>query len=438
LQIIGVDLPGGDSVGSAIMKATRVPFSHPFAFLSHPRLLLALGLLALSGAPIISAASAESLPRAIAKTFTEHAKLIPPLNDSYTKFGNAVSLSGNRALIGAYLGGDQVGHAYIFVFDGTTWTLEADLAPSDGTAGDLFGYRVSLSGDRALVGAEGHGDSGAAYVFAFDGRAWTQQAKLAPSIRGVAFGASVSLSGDLALVGDPNINDATGAAYIYSFNGATWKQQAKLISSDAAENDYFGSSVSLSDGRAAVGASKYLSSRTGAVYVFTKNGAAWTQEAELAASDGVANDGFGFNVALSGDRVLAGAQFANTNFVQAGAAYVFAFDGATWNQQAKLIAPESTAYDVFGYSVSLLGDHALVGAIGGNDNNAGAAYVFTFDGTTWAPQAKLIASDGAAFDFFGSAVSLSTNRILVGAPDNLGNGNGSGAAYIFERNRQQP
>jgi hypothetical protein len=168
LQIIGVDLPGGDSVGSAIMKATRVPFSHPFAFLSHPRLLLALGLLALSGAPIISAASAESLPRAIAKTFTERAKLIPPLNDSYTKFGNAVSLSGNRALIGAYLGGDQVGHAYIFVFDGTTWTLEADLAPSDGTAGDLFGYRVSLSGDRALVGAEGHGDSGAAYVFAFD------------------------------------------------------------------------------------------------------------------------------------------------------------------------------------------------------------------------------------------------------------------------------
>jgi hypothetical protein len=248
----------------------------------------------------------------------------------------------------------------------------------------------------------------------------------------------VSLSGDLALVGDPNNNNTRGAVYVFSFNGITWKQQAKLVASDAAENDYFGSSVSLSDGRAVVGAPKHLSSETGAVYVFIRDGATWTQEAKLAASDGVAGDGFGSNVALSGDRVLAGAQFATTQFEQAGAAYVFAFDGTAWNQQAKLIATRGMANDLFGCSVSLLGDHALVGAFGGNSNNAGAAYLFTFDGTTWNQQAKLIASDGAAFDSFGSAVSLSTNRGLVGAPDNLGNGSGGGAAYIFARNREQP
>jgi len=421
------------------MKITRVAFSGPFVLLIYSRLLLALVLLALSGASITSVASAQALPSVIAKTFTEEAKLIPPLNDTHTQFGHALSLSGNRALIGAYLGGDTIGHAYIFVFDGTTWTLEADLAPSDGTAGDLFGFSVSLSGNHALIGAQGHGDSGAAYVFAFDGVTWTQQTKLASPIGGVAFGSSVSLSGDLALVGDPNINDTTGAAYIYSFNGVTWRQRAKLIASDAAEGDYFGSSVCLSDGRAVVDASRYLSSRTGALYVFTKNGATWTQEAELTASDGAANDGFGFNVALSGDRVLAGAQFATTRFAQAGTAYVFAFDGTTWNQQAKLVAPDSMANDLFGYSVSLLGDRALVGAIGnvGNGNNSGAAYVFTFDGATWSPQAKLIASDGAAFDFFGSAVSQSTNRALIGAPDDGGNGNNSGAAYICERNHER-
>ena len=419
------------------MKTIHVAVSDPFVLLSLSRLLL-LVLLALSGRSVTSGALAQGLPLPITETFTEEAKLIPPLNDSHTKFGDAVSLSGNRALVGAYLGGDTIGHAYIFVFDGATWTPQADFAPSDGTAGDLFGADVSLSGNRALIGAQGHGDSGTAYVFAFDGTAWTQQAELAPPIGGVAFGASVSLSGDLALVGDPNNNNTRGAVYVFSFNGITWKQQAKLVASDAAENDYFGSSVSLSDGRAVVGAPQHLSSKPGAVYVFIRKGATWTQEAELAASDGVAGDGFGFNVALFGDRVLAGAQFATTHFEQAGAAYVFAFDGTTWSQQAKLIAIRGMANDLFGCSVSLLGDHALVGAFGGNSNNAGAAYVFTFDGTTWNQQAKLIASDGAAFDFFGSAVSLSTNRALVGAPDNLGNGSGRGAAYIFERNREQP
>lgn len=102
------------------MKRSRVAVSDPCAVLSLSRLLLLLILLALSGRSVINGASAHGLPLPITETFTQEAKLIPPLNDSHTKFGDAVSLSGNRALIGAYLGGDTIGHAYIFVFDGAT------------------------------------------------------------------------------------------------------------------------------------------------------------------------------------------------------------------------------------------------------------------------------------------------------------------------------
>lgn len=368
-----------------------------------------------------SSTVAESFAQAVAATITERAKLTPPYNGFQNYFGHAVSLRGNRALVGAFssdANGDQMGHAYIFSFDGATWTQEADLTPSDATVGDDFGLSVSLSGSRALVG----GGANAAYVFAFDGTTWNQQAKLTPSGGAVYFGISVSLSGDTALVGDHYINGAKGAAYIYSFNGQTWRQQAKLTASNGAKNDYFGTSVSLSGGRAAVGAEE-----SGSAYIFARNGSTWSQEAELIPSDGEKDQLFGWSVSLTGDRVLVGAPGA-TGIM--GAAYLFAFDGATWTQQTKLTPSDGEENDQFGDSVSLLGDHALVGAWGAADNK-GAAYLFTLDGTTWTQQAKLVASDGATGDEFGTSVSLSAGRALVGARNNVGMGYLSGAAYIF-------
>src|SRR5262245_42262482 len=316
----------------------------------------------LASAAVVNGAgegSLQSLAEASVPKITEQAKLVPPFNGFDNFFGHSVSLSGNRALVGAFgsdANGDQMGHAFVFVFDGTTWTQEAELTPSDGTVGNGFGVSVSLSGNRALVGAGGRGVA-AAYVFVFDGTTWTQEAKLTPSGGAFSFGASVSLDGTTALIGDPNLQHFKGAAYIFSFNGVTWQQQSRLTVAEGDKARSFGESVSLFDGRAAVGA---FGSRS--AYVFTKTGSTWTQEAKLTPSDGTSDDLFGETVSLAADRLLVGAPGATFNGVKSGAAYVFDFDGTTWNQEAELAPVDGNENDDFGLSISVAGDHALIGA----------------------------------------------------------------------------
>jgi hypothetical protein len=178
-------------------------------------------------------------------------------------------------------------------------------------------------------------------------------------------------------------------------------QQAKLTASDGAAGDSFGSSVALSGDTALVGApydDVGANTDQGSAYVFVRSGATWSQQAKLIASDGAAYDYLGASVALSGDTALVGAHWneIGANFDQ-GSAYVFVRSGTTWSQQAELTAADGTTWDSFGHSVALSGDTALVGA-NWDDTCQGSAYAFVRSGATWNQQAKLTASDGAASD----------------------------------------
>jgi hypothetical protein len=185
------------------------------------------------------------------------AKLTAADGSSEDEFGRGVSLSGDRLLIGSrnedQLGSDA-GAAYVFHRDGTSWVQQAKLLASDGASGDRFGVAVALQGDLALVGASRDDDdgfsSGSAYVFRWNGSSWVQEAKLTASDgdAGDFFGDAVSLSGDRALVGAPRNDDDgadSGSAYVFEWNGSTWTQQAKLLASDADGSDWFGFSVAL-------------------------------------------------------------------------------------------------------------------------------------------------------------------------------------------------
>jgi hypothetical protein len=319
-----------------------------------------------------------------------------------------------------------------------------ELTASDGAAFDQFGQSVSLSGITALVGAPlkifgSKAYQGAAYVFTFDGSSWVQQQELTASdgAGGDEFGWSVALSGTTALVGASyktiGANSRQGAAYVFTFNGSTWVQQQELTASDGAGGDAFGWSVALSGTTALVGGPGHSigSSRAqGAAYVFTFNGSSWVQKKELTASDGAEGDSFGWSVALSGATALVGAfgKTIGSNLSQ-GAAYVFAFDGSTWARQQELTANNGAARDNFGLSVALSGTTTLVGAdnktIGSNDSQ-GAAYVFAFNSSTWVQQQQLSASNGVAGQNFGASVALSDTTALVGAFE--------GAPYVFEEN----
>ena len=381
--------------------------------------------------------------------FIQQAKLLATDGAAWNMFGISAALSadGNTALVVmSNRRSSKVWSAYIFVRSGTTWSQEAKLLASDGAVGESFGASVALSsdGNTALVGSD---DS--AYAFVRSRTTWSQQAQLLGA-DGAAVGASVALSadGNTALLGAPGDtvggNSGQGSAYIFIRSGTTWSQQAKLLASDGAVGERFGASVALSaDGNTAlVGAYATFPGTQGSVYALVRSGTTWSQQAKLLASDGAVQDQFGCSLALSddGNTALVGAYkiIIGSNTDQ-GAAYAFVRSGTTWSQQAKVLASDGAAGDYFGLSVSLSADGniALVGAPDDTaDSNTmqGSAYFFVRSGTTWSQQAKLLASDGAAWDQFGyaSAMSADGHTALVGAYyDTVGGNEGQGSAYIF-------
>jgi nucleoside-specific outer membrane channel protein Tsx len=348
-------------------------------------------------------------------------------------FGWSVAVSGLTALVGAPDRNFSVGAAYVFVRSGTTWSQQAELTASDGASSDRFGASVALSGSTALVGDPYKNSStGAAYVFVRSGTTWSQQAELTASdgVPNDDLGISVAVSGATVVVGAPAYQNAsTGKAYVFVRSGTTWSQQAELTASDGAPNDELGLSVALSGSTAVVGAVG-TNSGTGAAYVFVRSGTTWSQQAELTASDGTANDELGYSVAVSGSTALAGDPTRNG---ATGAAYVFVRSGTTWSQQAELTASDGGPYDDLGLSVALSGSTAVVGAPGKN-SSSGTAYVFTRSGTTWSQQPQLGHSLGAADDNFGGSVAVSGSIAVVGA---WGRRVDTGAAYVFALPSQQ-
>lgn len=380
--------------------------------------------------------------------WNETQKLLASDGNAWDWFGLSVSFSGDTALIGANMTDDKgadSGSAYIFKRTENTWNQYQKLNASDGATGDNFGVSVSISGDTALIGApmddDKGADSGSVYVFTYNGNTWNQRAKiLAPD--GAAqdfFGWSVFLEGNTALIGayaDEDNGPNSGSVYVFNGSGASWDQQAKLNASDGSPNDRFGWRTSLSGDTALIGA-PYADSTKGSAYVFKREGVSWTEQAKLNASDGAAEDYFGNSVSLSGDTALIGAYQDDDKGTNSGSAYMFIRTENTWTLQQKLNASDGTEGDYFGYSVSLDGDTALIGAPADNDTRyfIGSAYMFTRTDNTWTEQQKLLASDGTSNDWFGWSVALSLGTAFIGAPcDNAS----KGSMYVFVKDSKPP
>jgi len=378
----------------------------------------------------------------------EVAKLLASDAQANDYFGGSVAVSGDTAVIGARYedtGGSNAGAAYVFTRSGGSWTQQAKLLASDAQSSDYFGVSVAVSGDTAVIGAYGEATggsyAGAVYVFTRTGGSWTQQAKLMASDAQSSdyFGDSVAVSGDTAVIGaygEDTGGSYAGAVYVFTRSGGSWTQQAKLLASDAQSSDYFGVSVAVSGDTAVIGAYGEATggSDAGAVYVFTRTGGSWTQQAKLMASDAQSSDQFGWSVAVSGDTAVIGARYEDTGGSDAGAAYVFTRSGGSWTQQAKLLASDAQANDYFGGSVAVSGDTAVIGAYREDTGGsyAGAVYVFTRTGGSWTQQAKLMASDAQANDQFGWSVAVSGDTAVIGARYEDTGGSDAGAVYVFE------
>lgn len=355
-------------------------------------------------------------------------------------FGS-VAICGDTAIIGAKRdddNGTDSGSAYIFVHEGSAWNQRAKLTATDGAALDEFGHSVAVSGDTVVVSSHGDDDSGdssgSAYIFVWDGIAWTQQAKLVAGDAAAldAFGFA-AISADTVIVGAHNDDDkgeSSGSAYIFVQEGTTWTQQAKLTASDGATGDHFGWSVAISGDTAIVGAldDDDNGESSGSAYVFVREGTSWSQQAKLWAADGAAHDEFGRAVAISGDTAIAGAYGDDDGGSNSGSAYVFVREGLTWSQQEKLTASDAAVNDALGYSVAVDGGALVVGAYG--DDSKGSAYIFVREGGFWIEQVKLISDDGVSGDAFGLSSAISGDLAIIGAPyDN----ELTGSAYVHDQ-----
>ncbi|MEA3391880.1 MAG: choice-of-anchor D domain-containing protein, partial [Candidatus Marinimicrobia bacterium] len=217
---------------------------------------------------------------------------------------------------------------------------------------------------------------------------------------------------------------------------ADWDQITKIVASDRAANDHFGYSVAISGNFAIVGAcfedhnvsGTDSLSKAGSAYIFARSADTWILQQKIVASDRAVEDLFGMSVAISGNYAIIGAyqqdeDASGTNtLINAGAAYIFYNNGSTWTQQQKVVASDRSVYRYFGNSVAISGNYAIVGAYredgDANGENsitqAGAAYIFYNDGSSWIQQQKIVASDRASYDEFGLSVAISGDYAIVG------------------------
>jgi hypothetical protein len=390
-------------------------------------------------------------------------KITPADGDEDDEFGTSAAIHGDTAIIGAP-GGDGAdnasGSAYVFQRDQggpSAWGQVARIAAADGATGDDFGASVAISADTATIGAPNDDDlgwnSGSAYVFQRDqggADAWGQVAKVtaADGAFADAFGLSVSVSGDTVVAGAWFDEVGTGASYVFERDQGgpdTWGQVAKLVASDGEQQDNFGFAVAISGDTAIAGArgDDDTGDGSGSVYLFERDQggvSTWGQLVKLPCPNAYSarNDAFGRSVATSGDTAIVGAWNDDDMGEDSGSAYIFQRDHGgpgAWGLVAKLTAGDGAAEDLFGGSVAISGDIAIIGAEG-DDSAAGSAYLFRRDqggADAWGQVAKITADDSAAGDRFGGAVAISGDTAVVGARRDDDQGSSSGSVYVFRQ-----
>jgi hypothetical protein len=359
-------------------------------------------------------------------------------------FGARVAMRGGRLAVSALKDdafGPQSGAVYVFAQGLSGWTEQVKLIEPGGTPNAKFGIGLAIEGDRLAIGASGGdglvADSGTAYVYQRIGGAWTQMQKLLPPDLEPQdnFGASVALDGDTIAVGahfrSAAVRDS-GAVYVFEFDGLLWNQVAMLTASDAAINDRFGNAVDLDGDRMIIGTGKPFA--IGSAYVFERVAGVWTEAQKLVPLDPVGVEWFGSDVAIEGGTVIVGAQRADAVFENSGAAYVFRDSGLGYVETQILVPSADVQNSLFATSLDLVGGRAAIGARydGAPGVGGGAVYVFSDDGAAFSLVAKLIAGDAVQGDDLGIATALEGDLVASGADDQPFGAEQLGAVYFHD------
>lgn len=370
--------------------------------------------------------------------------------DPSDQFGRASSVSGGVAIIGAPMADAEAGAGYLYEREDGQWVERVKLSP--GATGDRAGFSVGASGDLVVLGlpladADGAPDAGEVAVYRRTGNSWLLETRLKAPVQqeGAQFGFAVSVSGNRVLVGEPLRDIDTmvnvGRAYVFVSNGAgNWGLEQQLNGSDSAAQNQFGLSVSLSNFTAVVGTplDDQRGLNAGAVYLFSRSASTWTQNQKLAPMEIAAGDRFGITTAIDGNRLAVGADRHDFAGADAGAAFIFDYNGSTWAMTQRVIANDAAVGDNFGISVGLAGDLLVSGAPTRDESvtDSGAAYFFQLRNGTWTQFGKKTNPAAVANDQMGRSVATDGVDVVAGAAlDDLAASDG-GAFYacrLFRR-----
>ena len=360
---------------------------------------------------------------------------LQPLSEA----GSAVSIDDGFLAVGAPWddgdGKSDIGK--IHLYDETTGSLLRSLQSQFPTSGGRFGHAVDVAGQQIVAGSpfSDFGEIDAGLVEVFDRDTGTPLLTvLNPEPSAVdQFGWAVAAEGDFLVVGafldDLNGFD-TGTAYVFDID--TGELLHTLSSPSASPSDYFGFSVAISDGVVAVGSRRSDVGATddGAVFLFDAGEGSFLRE--IANPTPQSFDGFGRAVAISGDVLVVGADHDNTGAPGAGAAYLYSVSSGTLLHT--LPNPTPNFVDFFGSAVAVSGDHVVVGAIRADDAilDGGAAYLFSVGSgevlATWT------SPNPNELDVFGGAVAIDGDTAVIGSYWDDTSGTDAGAAYTFDAN----
>jgi hypothetical protein len=362
-------------------------------------------------------------------------------------FGLSISSSGEFLAVGAPHANDHKGAVYLFQKTDGLWQEKEKLLAPIAVEGAHFGAALSLKADLLLVGAPGDEDGGdalgAAYLFEYNGVDWVLEEKLTASdaAGGDEFGVALVLSEDRLFIASPRHGlDAEGALYFFAYTAGDWVEAQKLTADDAAATDLFGSALAVHENTLIIGAPRSNShgSDSGAAYLFTwdEGLSSWQQEGKFTASDASANARFGNALAVSESWIAIGAYRSPINSKSsAGAVYLFEKSGADWAEADKLSSPELHAFEQFGKSISLHESRLAIGAWGSNLNatQSGATYLYTLSGSGgWEYQTTFTPNAPSSHSRFGASVCLLEEELAIGAFGDQLNSSDHETVYLID------
>jgi len=387
----------------------------------------------------------------------------------YDHFG--LSTDGTYLVVGAAqedTTNSNQGKAWVFKYSGSSWSEEATLFPpsSDNKASLNFGQHADISGDGsvAIISALNYGTyTGAVYVYTRSGTTWSYGTRLTASDaanydafggEGQGQGIGISKDGTYIIAGAHQDDDGgsnRGSAYVFTGSGASWSQQQKLAPSYTSGSSVaYGNAVVINnDGTYCAVAAKNMnkngtSTNTGVVFIYTRSGSTWTEQAYVSPSDGAASDNFGWHISMNGagDRLLVYSRYDDDGGDSTGSIYVYTRSGSTWTQAAKVTKTSPSAYDYWGkVSLNETGDVFVTSGDTTSNSVAGSGKLYVYkdnssgtDGTSWSLVRTLTTAISETYglgnDYGTVKISRDTSTI-VNTAGKAPNGTDQGRAYIF-------